>query len=604
MDFFPITNFRPVETKSDPTDTDRSVLRRAEGVAVSALGSIGPGPCWLPLWGITDLAAQAATLLSAADPTKTHFLRVARGAHVVLVSWSIARGEPTGVFHVEGSAGDFAFDSTSGLSITAPSGSAYRDKDGQAPWYLSVLSSRVVLGNGIDANLTWEGGALVPYAPAAPTTIYQPAREAFPPCTAFCIGPGRNVFATGNAAAPLRVWLGRAASDTFTEIVGVYDDETSKVDVLYSGGTKTTGLSVWQNYVTVHTDHKPVNFYTVDEDVSTGIRVRQAPSPANSSAPCPACAGDHLGAGPFYFGADGEVYTDQATRTGPYNKTVARDQDIATAEGANDWNAAMVKPIDSRYSGLVYDRETRLLWLFSRTSVPADRGALWAYNDRADGVSGPFRYPNAAAIGVFRTLKGRTVAIVATSSELLYANLSAVVPPEAWLQDAPGTALGAAFAEAALAPTPSAGVPYVGINAAGTGFAQVVAGKRIELATPWSEWTETSALTLTRYLNNAHLGIVELGYLDFGNGDLFKQYLEARVKLQPTSRCYLGVFLESQNRVRSGRWYGSAYPREEIKVPANLLGQRVRVRLLVLFFNSQPAQLRGLSLGYVAVGDQ
>lgn len=607
MEHFQIPNFRPTETKTDASDADRTVLRRAEGVVAVPLGTLSGGPTWKPLWGLSTLGTQIAAALSGANASNAHFVTVTRGDHTLLVCWSLARSEPLGIFHVAGSESDTSFDSTSGVSITAPSSAPYRDHSGQLPWFMSTLGSRIVLGNGTGANLTFSGGTLSAWTPDAPSTIYEPGREAFPPCTSFVVGPGRHVFATGNVTYPLRVWIGRPANDTETEVTGVYDDETSKIDILLSGATRATALSVWQSYVTVHTDKGAVNLFTVDENVSSGTRVRQAASPVNSAAPNPRCAYDPNGHGPFYLGADGEIYSDQSTRTGPYGKKLPRDLDIATAEAAGDWNQAMVTPVDTRYSATLFDRQQKCLWVFTRTIVPSDRTAVWCYAERADAPSGPFRYPNAVAVGAFRTFGTRTVAIVVTGAgELLYADLSLVTAVEAWEVDAPGTALGAAYDyTTGSAPTPSAGIPYVGINAAGTGFAQVVAGKRIELATPWSEWAETSSLTLTRYLNNAHLGIVELGYLDLGRGDLLKHWLEVQATFRPQSRAWIGVFCETERGVRSGKWYPRAvFTREHAKVAINLVGPRVRVRLLVLWFNDQRGELRELSVGYNAVGDR
>lgn len=605
MKTFPIPNFRATETKRDATDQDRTVLRRADGVVGVPLGALSGGPEWKVLWGLEDLGDQIETALTGANAAKTHFVTVAHGSHKWLVAWSLSLSEALGVFDVFANGSDLDLDATSAVTIAAPTGSPWRDCDGAAPWFLSMLGSKVFFGNGVDANLTWNvaGNTLALFSAPTPADMHDPGRETVPPCTCAAIGPSKHTYFAGNAAAPLVLYVARPPDSEFKDVEGLWAVDTSKVTLLLGDWTEIRGLSVWQNYVTVHTDKSPVNLFAADGD-STGQRARQAPSPSNASAPNPNCACDHRGHPPFYFGTDGEIYKDESTRTGPHFKHVQRDTEIVTAEAFGDWNRAMVKPVDERYSAQVFDPQTRINWVFSRTLVPSDRTALWAYLDQGDQVSGPFRYPNASTVGLFRGFTGKTIAVVITAAgEMLYANLTDVSPLEADEIDPPGTALGSAYEEAGGAPTPDPGVPYVGLNAAGTGFAQVVAGKRIELATPWAEWTETSALTLTRFFNNAHLGIVETGYVDLGMGDdVLKDFLGTFVYPSPRARFCIGVFVESENGIRSGRWFGSVFDREHALVPHYLRGTRVRIRLLVLWFNDQRAELRSLSAGYAVQG--
>lgn len=599
---FPIPNFRPTETKSDASNQDRTVLRRAEGVVAVSLGALSPGPYWREMWGYDDLGAQITTALAGADNAKTHFVIVARGNHKLLVAWSLSRAEALGVFHVgTDSVTDFA--SSSGVSITATNSAVFRDKNGSAPWYMSQLGSRLVFGNGVDGNLTWNAGALALYTAPAPSNVNDPYRETVPPFTQAVIGPDRHVYFAGNAALPLRVYIARPPTNSYADVEGIQSVDTSFVDVLLGGGTAIRALSRWQSYISAHLDNnKVVNLFAADQD-NQGQRARQDASAANGSAPNPNCVGDPLGFGPYFFASDGELYKDEATRTGPYNKHAARDVELATAEASSDWNAAMVKPADSRYSALLFDSRTNLTWIFTRTSIPSDRNALWCYAGRGDSVTGPFRYPNAAAVTLARGFSDRTVAFAITGAgELLFAVLSDVQALEAWETDAPGTALGSGYAEVALAPTPTTGVPYVAMNAAGTAFAQVVAGKRIELASAWAEWTETTALTLTRFFNNAHLGIIELGYIDAGISDRLKQWLGVIPEFSPMARACIGIFTESENGNRSGRWWGSAFTRQKFMVPQCLQGERVRVRMLVLWFNDQRAELRGVTLGLEPTG--
>jgi hypothetical protein len=599
MKTFPIPNFRPVETKSDASNQDRTVLRRAEGVVAVSLGALSPGPRWRTMWGMSDLGTQIATALSGANVAKAHFVIVARGNHRLLVVWSLALSEALGVFHVVGDAADPDFASATNVTITATNSAVFRDKDPSAPWYMSALGSRLILGNGIDANLTWMSGALALFEAPTATNVNDPYRVTFPPCTQWVIGPNRFVYAAGNASAPLRIYEARPPTTSYDDVVGIQSADTSKIDVLLSGATAIRAISVWQSYVSVHlNNNKVVNLYSPGQD-NQGQRARQGASAANGSALNPGCVGDPVEHGPYYFGGDGELYKDEATRAGPYNKHVDRDVDLATAEASSDWNSAMAMPVAARYATLLFDARSNIAWIFTRTSVPSSKAGLWCYAGRADAVTGPFRYPDAVAATLARGFTDRTVGLVVTSAgALLYSQLSDVASLKAVDIDPPGTALGAGYAELTSAPTPDAGVPYVAMNAAGTAFAQVLGATRIELASAWAnDWTETTALTLTRFFNNAHLGIVEFGYLDLGTADRIKQFLATILEWSPRARAAVGVFIETERGVRSGKWYGSTFSRETITIPHGISGERVRIRLLIMWFNDQRAELRKLSVG-------
>jgi len=98
----------------------------------------------------------------------------------------------------------------------------------------------------------------------------------------------------------------------------------------------------------------------------------------------------------FYLGADLEVYTDQAIRSGPPEKRGARDQEIVTAQASGVWNRDMQRSLAEYGYSALYDRQTRLFWIFAR-SVFAGRTMLWLYNERTKSCAGPIHYPDAVA---------------------------------------------------------------------------------------------------------------------------------------------------------------------------------------------------------------
>lgn len=394
VEYFTIKNFRPIEAKEDATDQDRSVLRLCEGLVPAPQGALVTGPQWKPLWGLIDMPARATALLAEADQTKAHFLRISKGARVLLLVWSVPLSRALGVFEVVPSA-VIDFDSTDGVSVTAPAGAEWRDKDPNAMWYLSIAAGHRLLGNGIDANLDWFGGALSVLGPAAePVDPYDLARERIPPCTTFRMNSEGNMFAAGNRDQPMRVWITERPNAAFPFFGGVVSLSTSFVDVRSAGGAaKITALSVFQSYVTVHTDGAPVNVYGVG-GTADGSKCVQASSAANASAPNPACAGDPVGDMAFYLGSDLEVYVDQAIRAGPPEKRGARDQEILTGQAAGVWNRDMDRGASGQFC--LYDRTTRLFWIFAK-SVLASRVMVWLCNERTRTCAGPIHYPDAVA---------------------------------------------------------------------------------------------------------------------------------------------------------------------------------------------------------------
>jgi hypothetical protein len=404
MEYFSIRSFRPIETKVDNPDQDRTVLRLCEGLLAVPTGALCSGPQWKPLFGLTDIGAQIETLLEEADDTKSHIVQLQHGSHVFLIVWSMPLGQAIGLFHVAGEPSEIDLDDDENVSLTAPDNAIYRDKNDVAAWYASRIGSRWWLGNGQDDNLQWHEEELTVLGPdSTPDSLYDPSRVRIPPCTSFVMSVTKSIFAAGNAANPMRVWITHPPTVKFPFNEGVYSLDTSFVDLIGTGATRITALSAFQNYVTAHTDAKPVNMFDVDGD-QAGWKCSQAPGVANASAPNPACTGDSDGIASFYFGADGEVYKDEAIRTGPYGKSPARQQDIATTRASGVWNREMLRPIPVRKSHVAYDRDNELFWMWAPLLVDG-RMALWCFNEDNRSVTGPLRYPAAVASTVMRGMQ-------------------------------------------------------------------------------------------------------------------------------------------------------------------------------------------------------
>lgn len=636
MEYFPIRSFRPFENKTESTDQDRTVLRLCDGFLPVPIGALSSGPRFAPMWGVTDLQATCLSVLQGADTTKAHFVKITRGNHVLLVVWSLAINQALAIFHVTaGTLTEFDFSASSGTAAASPANATYRDKDGSARWFASRIGARWYFGNGVDDNLQWKDAALSKLGPAVALNssddIYNPSRVKIPPCTTFVMNGTRSVFAAGNASNPLRVWITNPPTSDFPFNEGIYSLTKSYIDVTYSEATRITALSAFQNYITAHTDAKPVNLFDVD-GTNDGWKCVQASGAANASAPTPACVRDTNGMASFYLGADGEVYKDEAVRVGPNDKRPSRDQDIATAQQSGAWSRDMTKPVARAHT--VYDRKTAMFWMFAELSSFPGHMGLWAFYERSRSVAGPIRYPNAVCSTVLGGVPDATVvAVVTPANELLFANLSTVGETEEFLAEASSSVLGSDYAEVASAPTVTPGMSFVAMSADRQTIAEILPGGdfyanliedsdgmnllnsrgvllrsappssiKTAMATPWSPFVPGGSQTFATYYKDAYVARFETAYLDLGTAQLRKNFLELRTVWQKKSRAYIGLYAETEDGRSAGKWRGLVFGKEEHRVPLNLFGCRIRVRCVAVVFNGSPALLREITIGFLPAG--
>ena len=605
MDYFPIPSFRPIETKEDASDQDRTVLRLCEGMAAYPQGALCAGPQWKLLWGLDDLGGDIETALSGADVEKAHFVIVSKNGHTFLVCWSLEHSKALGFFYVGGSDANQDLDSTGSVTITATANATFRDKDPDAEWFASPIAGRVLLGNGVDANLVWYSSALSVFGPSTePTDPNSRARKRIPACTCFRQHVNRSIFAAGNAASPMRVWITDEPNLGEPFIDGVYSLATSFIDVHPHGGaTRITCLSVFQQYVTAHTDKAPVNLYGVD-NTSSGWKCEQSASAANSSAINPNCVGDTHGDAEFYLGRDLEVYFDQAIRSGPYEKRSGRKQEIATLQAAGSWNKTAKRPLLSSGYHVAYDRETRLFWMFIPNTFD-DRPSLFVYNERTRTVAGPWRYPAAIVGTVMAGLGSSILAVITDEGHAMYADLAEIGELEPEEMEASGTALGSAFAIAGSAPTVTPGMSYCAMPADNSAVLEVGAnGSVVGLADMWGalETLDPGDFTLTQFFKDAYLVRFECPWMDIGSAETFKNFLEVRMQVDRDARAYVGIYAETDSGRRGGRWKGLVHGKDSIRIPMNLFGHKVRVRVVAVCFNAGRCLVRSLQIGYAVGG--
>lgn len=597
---FTIRRFNGVRNSVESSDASRGAMRKAEGCLITPAGAIVGGPAWASLWSLTGLASTIATALSGADNTKVHFVTITRGGLTFLVAWDLAAGRSRGMFYVGATETD-PTTATGSAVVAAPSGSTFRNKTAALRWYGSRANGELWLGNGTDANLVWRGGTLVALGPASPPAdIDDPSKYAFPACKQFIQTANGVIHGTGNASSPMRVWSTETPSAVFKNLEGVLSLDTSYTLVNNTRATAITALQGDGNSVVAHTDAGSVRLSRFEQD-GGGYKMVQSPTRANSSALNPNCISDALGTVAYYLGHDMELYRDSAAVGSAYNQKDRRDTALATSASADLWNA------DFATSGfedaqLLHDRSTGIVYLLA--PLAAGGRGLYAYVEPGEEVgivTGPIRYPDATDLCVAQVNRKMLAIALTAGGALLWADLSAIIEQDTWRIDPYDTALGADYGVKTVAPTPTPGLPYVGLTASDSapGIVQVLGSVSIGMSDPWAQWSASGLPTPTRFFNNATVQILDIANEDFGAPTVVKEFYQVRLTFQRNVRAYVGVFAESEGR-RYGRWRGLVYPREEKLSGIKLAGRRLTLRVVVIYFNAQNFMLRDVSVDWQA----
>ncbi len=595
---FTVRRFVGIRNSQESTDAQRGSMRKAEGVLLTPRGAFVGGPAWALTWSLSGLATTINTALGAADATKVHFVTLTRSASVFLVAWDRAASRSRGMFYV-GPAESNPLDATGSVTVAAPAGALFRDKTAALRWYGSLINGEVWLGNGTDANLVWRGGTLVALGPASPPAdLDNPSKYAFPPCKQFVQTSDRVIHGAGNVTNPLRVWNTEKATAIYPLLEGIYSTATSFTLINHTRATLVRGIQVSGPSLNVHTDAGVVRLVSFDGD-SDGYRMVQVPTKSNSGALNPNCVSDSAGTLAYFLGSDLELYRDEAARSGGYEQKERRDTTLATATSADLWNQAMAKtPIDDFQ--ILHDRGQGIVYILAPT-LTGGKG-LWAYHEPGDEsayISGPIRYPNATDL-VLVTSGPKTLAFALTADgAFLSADLSAILEQDTWQLPPYTTAIGADFLPLASIPASDAGIPYVGISetVGAPAFTQTLGGATIGMSNPWSEWSTSGLPAVTKYFKNATVAVLEMSTEDFGSPDVIKEFLDSRLTFQRNTLAYVGIFAESDG-LRYGRWRGTVYPREEKLSGLKLVGRRLNLRVIIVYFNAQNLLVRDLCVDW------
>ena len=373
MRFFRIPAFTGIETHRD--DADRGSLRVVEGCVPHGPGGLRSGPVWEKI-GDVDL-------FSDSDNSQSHMTGAddGKGNSIVYVSRA-------------GDVHDMAVFNTEHTDLVSL-GSTYAVA---APTLYNQEAAITPIGNRLYAmgDGTAEAAYIGKGPPAATAAIfpdevlYDQEWSRFPSCKFYAQGPKKTIFAAGNPAKPLTVYISEPAGLTnpyrdsphSTELTNHNAGMLSTVDILSSNASQITALSTRGDQVVVHTDKGCHLLYAPQSDqASTGYRVEQAPATNFSGAVNVQVVAGESGTQPFWLGHDGQIYKDEAASRGAEDFKSFADPKQASAKAKGQWEKEL--PTDLTGSFATYDPQSGMYWIY----VESDEYKEFTNND---APSAPF----------------------------------------------------------------------------------------------------------------------------------------------------------------------------------------------------------------------
>lgn len=196
-------------------------------------------------------------------------------------------------------------------------------------------------------------------------------------------------------------------------------------------------------------------------------------------------------------------------------------------------------------------------------------------------------------------------AVITREGQILYSKLNNIGEQEAVDVEPIGTALGAAFEPTALEPTPTLGVPVVGVSANHRGFIERLGSSYLGFTDPFEHMVaiDPDAVTVAEWYNNAHIGRGEFPWQDFGSPEQLKNFHEFRFTIERAGRAYLGIYVETDANTKTADarraycWKGLVFNKDVIRVPFNRAGRKIRVRFVAVLFNGGRLLIRDAEIG-------
>ncbi len=197
-----------------------------------------------------------------------------------------------------------------------------------------------------------------------------------------------------------------------------------------------------------------------------------------------------------------------------------------------------------------------------------------------------------------------TGAIITRTGEILYSSLNSIGEREAADIPVKGTALPTEFDVLDTEPTPTAGLPVVGLSADRNTWMEKLGVSAIGFTDPFDHIQNINEedVTVAEWFKDAHIARFDTSFLDFGEPSTRKDYLEATITLERNSAAYMALYAETDDSRRNYRWKGSVWGKETVRVPLRLTGNRIRLRLACVMFATGRMLIRDIRIGFNPAG--
>jgi len=614
----PTRDLKGINTNLDTTDRSQSFFNSVENLVPWPSGAFS-SMVWTGATGEdgrdseivrSDCKAKIDTALTSESSTKAHLVLISLTAgndHDLLCVWSKQHSKPLMLFPVSKAWEGELLANSSYLCPGPLTGAAPHtvtllssDLDPSLLCYASRISDFIVIGNGTEANLEYTPATqgVAAFAPVSPT-FGDFAQVAFPPCKHFVMGQNREIYGTGNVTNKLRVWATNKPGAQFPVFKGLENLTTTFTDITLVGATKINALSMWNNYITAHTDKGAVALFGVNSASDTsGFKTDQRPSACPAGASNPDCVEDSQGQGAYFLGSDNQLYYDQSIRGGPFNKYGDTRTDSPLAQ-YGDWAQHMAPYTEGDFRSVIYDRERGLVYIFAKLDATDWGTAMWCYNEQTKGVTGP-------VTGVCPDLVTSIILAPNRITTLLAMTMNGVIHVSCGPQEStrPRTAATSSIAW---------NTSDMGIQT--DDDRRTMARKETELVNSKFRATEISDTSIRTVFgdpeesvssafeslrDNTVWSMIDTGYIDLGDSDREKALREVRVALeQGFDYGVVGVVMDDEGHYR----YKETFPgngRTQPVLRFNIRGRKHRIILFIAHDIYTPLTITEITYGLLA----
>jgi hypothetical protein len=609
----PIRDLRGVNRNIDSTDKSNAFFSSIENLVPWPEGSLS-SLVWTGSTGDSSSIVQIAckadidTALSGESASHAHLVRIdltANSRYDLLCVWSKQEAKPLMLMPIYKEWEDVS-GSTEG-NFRCPGALAggnpesvtllYSDLSPTLPCYGSRIADFIVIGNGTDANVKYSisAGTAAEWAVSSPD-FKDPAKVSFPPCKHFVMGANREIYGAGNVTNPLNVYASQKPGVSVPLVEGIQSLDTSFTKIVLPGATKINGLSLWNNYISAHTDGGVVNLFGHNSaSDSSGYKTDQRPSNADAGATSPESIESALGQGAYYFGEDNQLYYDQAIRGGPFNTYGDARTDTPLAQFGYCLQH-MAPYADGDYRSVIYDSERGLVYIVAKLDKTGWGNAIWCYNERSKAVTGPLTGVVPERVTAVKLGPARVTTLLAMTGD---GDIHVTCGPQEASRPRNPADTAIEWDEDTLTIPVSSKKRTMALQAAGDTNSTFAALELTEdtQRTVFGDESE-STFNATKALRDfSQWAMLDTGMIDMGEADREKTLREVRVSLaQGHDYGVVGVVLNDEGHYR----YKETFPgngRTQPVLRFNIRGRRLRILVFVGVDLYTPLTIKDMTYG-------